>query len=148
MTEYWFYHLEMSSVEAVLPGLLQKSRERGWRALVKLPASRLDEMDKYLWTYQADSFLPHGRSDEPLSDQQPIVLSSDAVSPLGAEIVILIEGETLENLDGVIRCITLINGRNDDHVQAARDQWASLKQKEAEMSYWTQNDEGRWQKLS
>jgi len=34
--EYWFYHLEASTLEDVLPGLLEKVRARGWTALVKL----------------------------------------------------------------------------------------------------------------
>jgi len=37
MPEYWFYHLEASTLEGVLPGLLEKTLAKGWRALVKLP---------------------------------------------------------------------------------------------------------------
>jgi len=30
--EYWFYHLEASTLEDVLPGLLEKVQQRGWTA--------------------------------------------------------------------------------------------------------------------
>jgi len=72
MTDYWFYHLEASTLKGVLPGLLEKTLQKGWRALVKLPEAELADMDAYLWTFQDDSFLPHGRDDEPQSAQQPI----------------------------------------------------------------------------
>ena len=35
MTEVLFYHLQRQPLEAVLPTLLEKSLERGWRALVR-----------------------------------------------------------------------------------------------------------------
>jgi len=117
MTEYWFYHLETSMLEGVLPELLDKTRSRGWRALVKMPEDRLSHMDKFLWTYKDDSFLPHGRDDEPLADQQPVILSAAATSSTG-----------------------------HDCVQAARAKWKTLKDGGANLSYWQQNDQGRWEK--
>ena len=38
--EIWFYHLERSTLDQVLPGLLEKTRERGWRALVRAEGRR------------------------------------------------------------------------------------------------------------
>ena len=36
MAEILFYHLERQPLEAALPGLLQRSFERGWRVVVKV----------------------------------------------------------------------------------------------------------------
>ncbi len=146
MTEYWFYHLEASVLEGVLPGLLEKTRDRGWRALVKMPESRLADTDKFLWTFKDDSFLPHGRDDQPLADQQPIVLSSTAATSDGFECVFLVDGEDLEMSEATERCLVMIDGRNQERVQAARAKWKSLKDKDATMSYWQQNDRGGWDK--
>ena len=42
--EIWFYHLERSTLDQVLPGLLEKTLQRGWRALVRgAVAHRLGE---------------------------------------------------------------------------------------------------------
>ena len=38
MTEILFYHLERAALESVLPGLLEKSLERGWKAVVRAGA--------------------------------------------------------------------------------------------------------------
>jgi len=146
LTEHWFYHLEKSSMEAVLPGLLEKTLAKGWRALVKVPQERLAELDGYLWTYTDQSFLPHGRDDEPLSDAQPIRLTSAANSAENAEAVFLLEGAHIDDLTGVQRCITLINGRSDAAVAHARTQWKTLKDEGTDISYWKQNERGAWAK--
>ncbi|WP_026940809.1 DNA polymerase III subunit chi [Hellea balneolensis] len=144
--EYWFYHLEASTVEGVLPGLLEKTRQKGWKALVKLPVEQLKEMDDYLWTYKDDSFLPHGRDDEPMSEQQPITLSSSAVTASGRQAVFLLGGTDLDDMSGVERCIVMINGRSQDDVLQERKRWRALKEAGATLSYYQQNDRGSWEK--
>ncbi len=146
MTEYWFYHLETSMLEGVLPELLDKTRSRGWRALVKMPADRISHMDKFLWTFKDDSFLPHGRDDEPMADQQPIVLSAEAQSTVGHDCVFLVDGANIEVDHQTSRCIVMIDGRNEAMVQQARVKWKALKDAGANLSYWQQNDQGRWEK--
>lgn len=146
MAEYWFYHLEASTLEGVLPDLLEKTLSRGWRALVKLPAERLADMDAYLWTFQDSSFLPHGRDDEPQSDQQPVLLTSTATVSGGAECVFLIDGEELDIDETTERCIVMINGRSQEDVGRARKLWKRLKDAGETLSYWQQTDRGKWEK--
>jgi DNA polymerase IIIc chi subunit len=60
MTEVLLYHLQDVSLESVLPSLLEKSLERGWRVVVQSTSEeRADALDAHLWTYRDDSFLPH-----------------------------------------------------------------------------------------
>jgi len=144
--EYWFYHLESSSVEGILPGLLEKTRQKGWRALVKLPEAQLKEIDEYLWTYKDDSFLPHGRDDEPMSEQQPITLSADIMDADGHQAVFLLGGTEIEDMSGVQRCMVMINGRSETDVTRERQRWKALKDTGANLSYYQQNDRGGWDK--
>ena len=146
VTEYWFYHLEASMLEGVLPELLEKTRARGWRALVKMPEARLSQTDEFLWTYKDDSFLPHGRDDEPLADNQPVVLSSTATNSQGFDCVFLIDGEEIETDKGTERCLVMIDGRNEARITAARKLWTKLKASGAVLSYWQQNARGGWEK--
>ena len=61
MTEVLFYHLGRQPLDRVLPGLLEKTLERGWRAVVQAGSrERVEALDTLLWTYADDSFLPHG----------------------------------------------------------------------------------------
>ena len=61
MTEVLFYHLKGQTPEQVLPTLLQKSLDRGWRVVVQASSEeRVEALDAHLWTWRDDSFLPHG----------------------------------------------------------------------------------------
>lgn len=149
MAEYWFYHLEASTLEDVLPGLLEKVRERGWTALVKYKDAseeRLAELDQFLWTYKDNSFLPHGRDDHPQADQQPILLSANADAAGGKECVILIGGADVADMTGVTRAIVMINGRNSEDVTRERARWSTLKETGAHLAYFQQDERGSWVK--
>lgn len=146
MTEHWFYHLEHATVESVLPMLLEKSLERDWRCLVKTTPDTLSYYNDFLWSFRDDSFLPHSRDDEPLADLNPVILSANADVAKGVDVVILLGGQDIENFNGVTRCMFMINGKNAEDVQNARARWARLKKFGADLSYYQQDDRGRWQK--
>ena len=146
MTDYWFYHLEASTLESVLPGLLEKTLEKGWRALLKLPEGKLAQLDNFLWTFREDAFLPHGREDEPQSDLQPILLSSTIESAKGFDAVFLLDGAVIEDMEGVSRAMIMINGRAAEDVQRERARWKTLKETGASLAYYQQNERGRWEK--
>lgn len=144
--EYWFYHLEASTIEGVLPGLLEKTLAKGWRALVKLPEDQLAEMDNYLWTYRDDAFLPHGRDDEPRADQQPILLTAAADSAKDFDAVFLLGGAEVADMAEASRAMVMINGRSQTDVTRERGRWKTLKYQGATLSYYQQNDRGAWEK--
>lgn len=147
-TEYWFYHLEASPVEAVLPTLLEKTLERGWRALVRLPGDAIGAMDEHLWTFRDDSFLPHGREDEPQAAYQPVILSSDQASAEGYDAIFLVGGERVTDIAKAKRCLVMINGRSESQTQAARAHWKELKDAGEDISYWQQSTGGKWEKVA
>ena len=65
MADIWFYHLMRQPLERVLPPLLEKSLERGWRAVVQTASEeRLRALDDHLWTYSDESFLAHGTAGD------------------------------------------------------------------------------------
>ena len=144
--DYWFYHLEASTLEGVLPGLLEKTLEKGWRALVKLPDEKLEQLDSFLWTFREDAFLPHGREDEPQAELQPILLSATTQSAKGFDAVFLLDGASIEDMEGVSRAMVMINGRASEDVKRERTRWKSLKEAGANLAYYQQSDRGRWEK--
>ncbi|GLQ19922.1 DNA polymerase III subunit chi [Algimonas porphyrae] len=145
--EYWFYHLEASTLKGVLPDLLTKTLSKGWRALVRFPdGTDLAEWDDYLWTFQDQSFLPHGREDRGRADQQPILLSNATEAASGFDAVFLIDGAALASVEGASRVMVMIDGRSEDAVQRERARWKALKNQDAKMSYWQQTSQGGWEK--
>ena len=93
MAELLFYHLERSTLEAVLPQLLEKTLERGWTAVVRAGSpERVKALDAHLWTYRDDAFLPHGAEGEGHEDIQPVLLTTGTDNPSGANVLFAVDG--------------------------------------------------------
>ena len=146
-TEIWFYHLEHRSLEEVLPNLLERSLERGWRAAVQATSEeRVEALDTLLWTYAEESFLAHGtiRDGDPAT--QPIYLTAGPENPNQAQVRFLVDGAELDAAGDYTRIVFLFDGRDQSAVARARAAWQDAKEKGYEVSYWQQDPDGRWQK--
>jgi DNA polymerase-3 subunit chi len=148
MAEMLFYHLKGQTLEQVLPALLQKSLERGWRVVVQASSDeRVDALDAHLWTWREDAFLPHGTSRDPEAAEQPIVLTANADNPNGATVRFLVDGASLV-ADAAIyeRVVLLFDGEDPDAVEMARAHWSEAKAAGADVTYWRADENGRWQR--
>lgn len=144
--EIWFYHLERSSAEQVLPELLEKTLGRGWKALVRGgDPARLNALDAHLWTFRDDSFLPHGLAEEPLAERQPVLLSAGLDNPNGGDALFLLDGAEPGDLSDFARCILLFDGRDEEALRLARGRWKAFKAAGHPVSYWQQAERG-WEK--
>lgn len=148
MTEVLFYHLQRQPLEKVLPLLLEKSLERGWRALVRATTDeRLAALDDHLWTYSDESFLPHGTEREPDAGDQPVVLTLSERNLNGAAILFLVEGAPVpDDASDYQRLVLLFDGNDEDALAAARAQWKAVKGAGHDATYWQQDARGRWEK--
>jgi DNA polymerase-3 subunit chi len=148
MTEILFYHLQGQKPESVLPGLLEKSLQRGWRVIVQGSSDeRIEALDAHLWTYRDDSFLPHGTWREQEAAQQPILLTLNDGNPNAANVRFLIDGASLPvDAEAYQRIVLLFDGDDEEAVTAARSQWSEAKAKGFEATYWQPDEQGRWVK--
>jgi DNA polymerase-3 subunit chi len=148
MTEVLFYHLQDMTLETVLPPLLEKSLERGWRAVVQSTSEeRADALDAHLWTYRDDSFLPHATWRAGDASDQPIVLTAEAGNPNNAKIRFLVDSATLpEDSSSYERLVLVFNGDDSDALTAARSAWSECKSRGFEVTYWQADERGRWQR--
>ena len=145
--EVWFYHLERSSLEQVLPELLEKTLARGWRGLVRVrDEDRLAALDDWLWSWRDDSFLAHGRDSEPDAGRQPVLLTRGSENRNGAQALFIVDGAELGPLDGYERCLVLFDGRDDAALAQARERWREVTKAGVKAAYWRQNETGRWEK--
>lgn len=148
MPELLFYHLQRQPLEKVLPALLEKSLERGWRVVVQSSSEeRIDALDAYLWTFRDDSFLPHGTDRESAASEQPILLTIKDDNPNGAAVRFLIDRSPLPVDAGAYqRVVVLFDGEDEDAVAEARAQWSAAKAQGLEVTYWQCDEQGRWQR--
>ena len=147
--EIWFYHLERSTLDQVLPTLLDKTLQRGWRALVRArDGGRLADIDAQLWTYRDDSFLAHGLADEPHAERQPVLLSESASNLNNAQALFIVDDAEMGATETFERCFIIFDGRDETALQHARERWRTLKANEANLAYWRQDEDGRWEKAA
>ena len=149
--EIWFYHLTDQPLERTLPTLLERSLERGWRAVVQaVTDERIAALDTLLWTYSDSSFLGHGLARDGDAALQPVYLTTGAENPNGATIRFFVEGADIEPVvagsEAYERMILLFDGNDDVQLANGRAQWKALKQRGCNLSYWQREESGRWLK--
>ena len=148
MTEVLFYHLQNMTVENVLPPLLEKSLERGWRVVVQSTSEeRADALDAHLWTYRDDSFLPHATWRTSDAADQPILLVVAEENPNGAHVRFLVDNAALpQDSAAYERMVLLFNGDDAEALASARGAWSECKSRGFEVTYWQADEQGRWRR--
>jgi DNA polymerase-3 subunit chi len=143
-----FYHMERQPLERVLPALLEKSLERGWRVVVQAASDeRVEALDAHLWTYRDDGFLPHGTYKESAAREQPILITVNDDNPNQAAVRFLVDGAPVP-ADALTyeRIVVLFDGEDPDAVDAARTRWTTAKAEGFAVTYWQSDSDGRWQR--
>jgi len=121
MSDVLFYHLLSTPLEAVLPDLLEKSLAKGWTAVVQTgQPARVEALNNALWTYKAESFLPHGSSGDGEGAEQPVWLTDGVDNPNGAAIRFLVDGADIDDAASYERVVYLFNGNDQDQLAHAR----------------------------
>jgi len=146
MTEVLFYHLKGQTLEQVLPPLLQKSLQRGWRVVVQASSDeRVDGLDAHLWTWRDDSFLPHGTWRDSEASAHPILLTVNDANPNGAGVRFLVEGAGMPgDAASYHRIVMMFDGDDPESVETARMRWGEAKAAGFDVTYWQADEKGRW----
>ena len=148
MAEIGFYHLTKTALEPALGRLLAKVLESGKRAVVMASsAERVEALNRALWTYQTDSFLPHGSAKDGHVEDQPVLLTSKPEAPNGASVLVLVDGaEAAPIPDGINRILIMFDGQDEASLAQAREAWKTHQAKGDKLVYWQQTERGSWNK--
>ena len=150
MTETLFYHLERRTLEEILPGLVEKSLARGWRAAIKTDSSeRSDALDSLLWTYDEQSFLAHAQLGDGDPAGQPVLISVEEGNPNAAQIFFYVGGALppdWQTLCDLARVVLLFDGRDEQTLARARAAWKDAKQAGHDVTYWKESPGGKFEK--
>jgi len=150
MTETLFYHLERRSLEEVLPGLVEKSLQRGWRAAIRTDSAECsDALDTLLWTYDDQSFLPHAQAGDGEAGDQPVLISMEEGNPNSAQIVFYVGGagpSDWNSLSELARVVLLFDGRDAAALASARTAWKDAKASGHDVTYWKETPSGKFEK--
>jgi len=148
MTEILFYQLKGQTLEQVLPGLLQRSLDRGWRVVVQASSpERVEALDAHLWTWRDDAFLPHGTWRDSEAAEHPVLLTLNEDNANGAIVRFLIDGAAMpENASAYQRIVLLFDGEDAEALDAARARWREAKSAGFEVTYWQTDERGGWRR--
>jgi DNA polymerase-3 subunit chi len=142
-----FYHLTQLPLERALPRIAERVVAGGGRLLVV--AEREEEreaLDRCLWAYSPESFLPHAQAGGPDDAGQPVLIAGVVEARNGAR--------NLALADGIWRDAALAFERtfhffDDERIVEARQAWRMLGDRpEVARRYWKQNDSGRWEQAA
>ena len=141
-----FYHLERTSLDRALPKLLEKVLEHGHRAVVMAGSDeRVEALNLALWTYEQQSFLPHGSEVDGNAERQPVFLTTHDENPNGSDVLVLVDGVESERLGSFARVLDMFDRHDAEAVEAARARWRQLKDQGYELAYWQQTSPGGWE---
>lgn len=149
MTEIRFYHLQRQTIEEALPKLAELVLKSGNKGLIKVAdKNTAKQIDKALWTYSPESFLPHDIEGSKYAGEQALFITSKDENPAEAKMAILINGQKLEDLTPFDRVLYMFEGLRDEIIATAREDYKTFKGLGYDMSYWQQKDEGGWKQKS
>lgn len=144
-TEIGFYHLTRTALEPALGRLLERALDSGLRAVVRASsAERVEALNRALWLFGRDSFLPHGSRADGEPERQPVFLTDQDDVPNGATLLVLVDGAEADPAP-FSRCLYLFDGNDEEAVEHARDLWRRWREQGAMLTYWQQGERG-WQK--
>ncbi|MBB4267236.1 DNA polymerase III subunit chi [Roseospira visakhapatnamensis] len=145
MTRVDFYHLTRSPLERALPRLLMRVWRSGARAVVLAGSlERVRTLNSLLWTFDANTWLPHGCVDDGHADRQPIWLTDHEERPNDATLAVLTDGMVVADPGAWARVLELFDGHDAAAVAAARERWRSAREAGHALYYWQQTEQGGW----
>lgn len=148
MPDIRFYHLQSQTAIQALPTLLSRALDKGYKILLRTrDQEEAMAIDSYLWTYQAESFLPHGLVGGDHDASQPVLITANSDSDVtGRQVLIstygLSDPEIPESFTMYCR---LLNGNDPADIQQGRSEWKILKEKGMPLTYWQQSETGSWE---
>lgn len=148
MSEVGFYHLKSWTLERALPRLLERALAEGHRVVVMTgSAERVAALDSWLWSYNEESFLPHGTARDGNAARQPVWLTTVEENPNRATMLVLVDGVPCARLAEFERVCDMFDGNDENAVAEARARWRAAQQAGHRLVYWQQTASG-WEKHS
>lgn len=151
MIDIGFYQLAQRRAEAVLPALVTKALAAGHRLLIRAPdAAALDRIDAALWSFAADSFLPHGIDtavgQERVASQAVLLSLSANWTRNASDCLAQVGGDIPDDLSGLARLLFLFDA---DSLETARARWRLVSRAEGlRPVYWRETEGGRFEKAA
>lgn len=151
-----FYHLTRSPAEALVPRLITRAMQQGWRVELRgTDPGLLARLDDGLW--MQEGFLAHAMAGGGHDARQPILLrlleqdappdEAGAKAANGASCILSLDGAPVgaDLAAEADRVCILFDGHDPVALDRARAQWRELAAAGQGLDYWSEAS-GRWHK--
>lgn len=142
-----FYHLTAMPLDRALPQIAEKVVASGARLLiVSGDADQRATIDRLLWSYTPESFLPHAQAGGGDEAAQPVLIAADVDAANRARHIALVDGKWR---DAALDFDRAFHFFDEAAIREARAAWKALADREGvQRRYWKQNDAGRWEQAA
>jgi DNA polymerase-3 subunit chi len=142
-----FYHLTVRPLDRVLPRIAERVIAGGDRLLiVSADTAQREALDRALWTYAPESFLPHAQAGSANDGLQPILIAADAVAGNGARHIALADAIWR---DAALDFERVFHFFDEERIAEARTTWKGLADRTGvERRYWKQTSTGGWEQAA
>jgi DNA polymerase-3 subunit chi len=105
---------------------------------------RAEALSTVLWTFSDEGFLPHGTARDGYGQHQPVWITPGDENLNDSKVRFFVGGATPQSYEGLDRAVLLFDGQDSAAVEQARELWRSAKAAGHAVSYWQQDENGRW----
>lgn len=142
-----FYHLTRSPLDRVLPRIADRIVSEGGRLLIVVrDDTQAAAIDKLLWTYSPDSFLPHAIGGAGDDSAQPVLIAMATEAGNSARHIALVDGQWRDEALNFDRAFHFFD---ETMIVEARAAWKALADREdVQRRYWKQSDTGGWEQAA
>ncbi len=142
-----FYHVSDENLVPVIIKLLEKIYNNGKHCIFYSPIEdRVKLVDKTLWTFSKDSFIPHGDKSLGFLEKQPIYFTNEINNPNSSENIIMVDSfDYLAWHTEFEKIIFVFEDKEQE--ENANILFNDLKNKKVNVNYWRQSNKG-WEKVN
>ncbi len=142
-----FYHVETGNLVPSVVKLLAKIYDTGKRSIFFSPdENRVKYVDRTLWTFSTNAFIPHGDKEFGFCDKQSVYMASEIENPNQATILLMTDSFDYKGWNQDFEKVIFVF-EDDDSAKTAQEMLTDLKNQKENVNYWRQSRKG-WEKLS
>ena len=146
LSEVYFYHVTGQTVVSALPQLLCKAKDIGWTVFIRgKDEASLKFIDDAIWTVEPESFLPHAVLGSQNSEKSDILLGTEKDDSSNSDFLLSLNGPLISTEEAAKyrSCALLLEDKNSDEGNIAREHWKKFTEADIRAKYWSQ-ETGTW----
>lgn len=142
-----FYHVMTGNLVPSIVKLLEKVYISDQRCVFYSPIEeRVQIVDKTLWTFSTNAFVPHGTKDMGSPNFQPIYMTSEINNPNDSIVLLLTDSFDYKSWNQNFEKVLFVF-EDESSSQVGRSLYEDLKNQQENVKYWKQSRNG-WEKLN